>query len=65
VVTVGGSHWEQDAMTEKLESCSAVHLPRDPVCSGVDTLGPAVVVRQGEAGAQCGAVEFDAVAEAG
>ena len=51
-------------MTEEVESCASVHLSHDPLGSGVDALGPAVVVGQGEAGVHGGAVEFEAVGEA-
>jgi hypothetical protein len=51
-------------VTEEVESCSAVHLPHDLLGSGIDALGPAVVMGQGEAGVHGGAVEFEAVAEA-
>lgn len=51
-------------MTEEVESGSAVHLPHDPLCSGVDAFGAAVAAGQGEPGVHGGAVEFEAVAEA-
>jgi hypothetical protein len=40
------------------ESGSAVHLAHDPLGVGVDSFGTAVVVRQGQAGVDGGAVEF-------
>jgi hypothetical protein len=58
------SSLQEDVVTEEVESCSAVHLPHDLLGSGIDALGPAVVVGQGEAGVHGGAFEFEAVAEA-
>ena len=55
---------QEDAVAEEVESCSAVHLPHDLLGSGIDALGPAVVVGQSEAGVHGGAVEFEPIAEA-
>lgn len=38
------SSMQVDAVTEEVESCSAVHLPHDLLGSGIAALGPAVVV---------------------
>ncbi len=50
-------------MAEQREPGSAVHLSLDPFRSGVDALGAAVVVAEGESGVDGGAVEFEAVRE--
>lgn len=51
-------------MAQKVEPGTAVHLPHDPLRAGVNALGPAVAVREGESGVHGVAVEFEAVGEA-
>ena len=50
-------------MAEQGKPGSAVHLAHDPFGSRVDSLGAAVVEREGEPGVDGGPVEFQAVAE--
>jgi hypothetical protein len=51
-------------VAQKVEPGAAVHLPHDPLRTGVDAFGPAVAVREGEGGVHGVAVEFQAVGEA-
>jgi hypothetical protein len=51
-------------VAQEVEPSPAVHLPHDFLRSGVDAFGSAVVMRQGEAGVHCIAVEFESACEA-
>jgi hypothetical protein len=54
---------EQYAVTEEGEAGAAVHLSLDRLGLGVDSLGPAVVVRQGERGGGSLDVQVEAPGE--
>jgi hypothetical protein len=54
---------EEDAVAEKGEACSSVHLARDPLGFGVDALGRAVAVGKRERGDHVSAVSVQTSSE--